>query len=126
MRPALSAWSCASRHSVRVVTADLVDAYTDAWGIGEIGPSGDDVLMTTPSSPEASIRGTNAITPLATPKTFTPNVQRQSLGVVSQTLADGGPTPALLQRTCTAPSALNAASARARIDVGSVTSVTTP
>src|SRR5881409_2312465 len=110
MRPSLSARSCASRHSVTVVTADFVAAYTDACGMGEIGPSGDDVLITTPSSPDASMRGTNSTIPLATPNTLTPKVHRQSLGVVSQTLADGGPTPALLHSTWTAPYALKAAS----------------
>jgi hypothetical protein len=68
-----------------------------------MGPSGDDVLITTPSSPDASIRGTNAWMPWATPNTLTPKVQRQSLGVDSHTSPPGGPTPALLHSTWTAP-----------------------
>src|SRR3954468_1070965 len=95
-------------------------------GIGAIGPSGEDVLITIPSSPDASMRGTNSTMPFATPKTLTPNVQRQSFAVVSHTLADGGPTPALLQSTFTAPNRAYAASARWRTDSTSVTSVTTP
>ena len=59
--------------------------------------------MTTPSAPEASMRGTKVMTQLATPNTLTPKVHCQSLGVVSHTFADGGPTPALLHRTWTAP-----------------------
>ena len=70
-----------------------------------MGPSVDDVLTTMPGSPASSMRGTKAMTPLATPKTLTPKVQRQSFGVVSQTLALGGPTPALFTSTCTAPNA---------------------
>ena len=85
------------------VTAHLVAAYTDACGIGAMGPSGDEVLMTIPSSPPASMRGTNAWMPWATPKTLTPNVHFQSLGVESHTSPPGGPTPALLHSTWTAP-----------------------
>src|SRR5437660_85975 len=47
-------------------------------------PSPDEVLTITPGSPEAIIRGTNAITPLATPKTFTLKHQIQSLASCSQ------------------------------------------
>src|SRR4029450_6548995 len=102
-RPPLSAASWAARHSVTQVTAHLVAAYTDAWGMGAMGPSGEDVLMTIPSSPEASIRGTNAWMPGARPNTLTPKVQRQSLGVDSHTSPPGGPTPALLTSMWTAP-----------------------
>ena len=82
---------------VGVVIAALLAAYTDAYGTGAMPPSPDDVLTITPSSPDAIMRGTNANTPLATPKTFTPKHQRQSLGSCSQ----GSPpppevTPALL------------------------------
>jgi hypothetical protein len=90
---------------VRQVTAHLVAAYTEACGMGAMGPSGDDVLMTRPSSPASIIRGTKACTPWATPKTLTPKVHRQSLGVVSHTSPPGGPTPALLHSTWTAPKA---------------------
>ena len=83
-----------------VVSADLVAAYTDAIGIGAIGPSGEEVLITMPSSPEASIRGTNSMIPFTTPNTLTLNVHCQSFGVVSQTLAHGGPTPGLSCTGC--------------------------
>ena len=63
---------------------------------------------------------------MAAPKTFTLKVHRQSFGVVSHTLAAGGPTPALLHRMCTAPYSSNAASASASTDSMLVTSVTTP
>ena len=68
-----------------------------------MGPSGDEVLTTWPSVPAASIRGTKARMPLTTPVTLTPNTHVQSLGVVSQTLALGAPTPALLQSRWQAP-----------------------
>jgi hypothetical protein len=83
--------------------AHLLAAYTEAWGSGVTGPSGEDVLTTRPGSPPASMRGTKAWMPWATPNTLTAKVQRQSLGVVSHTLAAGGPTPALLQSRWTAP-----------------------
>ena len=88
---------------MRHVTAHFVAAYTEACGIGAIGPSGDEVLITMPGSPDASMRGTNACTPWATPNTLTLNVHFQSFGVESHTNPPGGPTPALLHSTCTAP-----------------------
>ena len=68
-------------------------------------PSMLDVLITTPGSPEAIMRGTNESMPLATPKTLTEKHQVQSLGSCSQ----GRPpppevTPALLKRRWHAPS----------------------
>jgi hypothetical protein len=60
-------------------------------------------LTTWPGSPLASILGTNAWMPWATPNTFTPKVHLQSLGVVAHGSALGGPTPALLHSTWTAP-----------------------
>ena len=68
-------------------------------------PSMLDVLITTPGSPEAIMRGTNESMPLATPKTLTEKHQVQSLGSCSQ----GRPpppevTPALLKSRWQAPS----------------------
>ena len=64
--------------------------------------------------------------PCTTPITFTPWTQRQSLTVVSHTVDDGAPTPALLHSTWHAPNCANVASASASTDAGSVTSVTMP
>ena len=62
-----------------VVTAALVVAYT-ALLISGVNPPLLDVVFTTwPSSPCASIVGTNALMPLTTPITLTSRDQRQSL-----------------------------------------------
>src|SRR5436190_21218689 len=76
--------SCSQRHSVIVVTAAFVVAYT-ALLISGVNPPFPDVVLTTwPSSPEASIVGTNALMPLTTPITLTSSDQRQSLTWCSQ------------------------------------------
>ena len=67
-------------------------------------PSPDDVFTTTPGSPDAIMRGTNACTPLATPNTLTPKHHFQSFGSCSH----GRPpppdvTPALLKSRWHAP-----------------------
>src|SRR5580704_12686410 len=90
-------------------------------------PSMLDVLITTPGSPEAIMRGTNESIPLATPKTLTEKHQVQSLGSCSQ----GRPpppdvTPALLKSRWQAPSRLNTSLAKASTDSADETSVTTP
>ncbi len=87
-------------------------------------PSMLDVLITTPGSPDAIMRGTNESMPLATPKTLTEKHQVQSFGSCSQ----GRPpppdvTPALLKRRWHAPSFPNTSSASAstearRRDIG--------
>ena len=64
--------------------------------------------------------------PWTTPITLTPCTQRQSFTVVSHTVDDGAPTPALLHRRWHAPNRSKVASASASTEVGSVTSVTTP
>ena len=90
-------------------------------------PSMLDVLITTPGSPDAIMRGTNDSMPLATPKTLTEKHQVQSLGSCSQ----GRPpppdvTPALLKRRWQAPSRAKTSSASASTDSAEETSVTTP
>src|SRR4051794_38742647 len=69
--------SCPQRHSVIVVTAALVVAYTALFESGANVPFDDDVFITWPSSC-ASNTGTNALMPLITPKTLTSTAQRQS------------------------------------------------
>src|ERR1700689_3909562 len=86
-----------------------------------------DVLITTPGSPDAIMRGTNESMPLATPKTLTEKHQVQSLASCSQ----GRPpppevTPALLKSRWQAPSVAKTSAARASTDSGEETSVTTP
>ena len=81
-------------------------------------PSMLDVLITTPGSPDAIMRGTNDSMPLATPKTLTEKHQAQSLGSCSQ----GRPpppevTPALLKSRWQAPS-LGEHVLRQRLDRG--------
>ena len=49
------------------------------------------------------MRGTKVSTPWTTPNTLTLKDHFQSFGVESHTRPPGGPTPALLQSTCTAP-----------------------
>ena len=53
--------------------------------------------MIWPSSPPAIMRGTKDWMPWTTPITLTPWTHFQSFTVVSQTLTDGAPTPALLK-----------------------------
>ena len=53
------------------------------------------------------MRGTNAWMPWTTPITLTPCTQRQSFTVVSHTVEDGAPTPALLHSTWHAPNRSN-------------------
>src|SRR5829696_10031315 len=90
-------------------------------------PSPEDVLTTTPGSPDASIRGTKAMTPWATPNTLTPKHQRQSFDSCSQGLPPPPlVTPALLNRRWQAPSCPYTSTASASTDAGSDTSVTTP
>ena len=90
-------------------------------------PSMLDVLITTPGSPDAIMRGTNDSMPLATPKTLTEKHQAQSLGSCSQ----GRPpppevTPALLKSRWQAPSLANTSAASASTEAADETSVTTP
>ena len=85
-------------------TAAFDVAYTDACGTGAKPPSPDDVLITRPHSPDSSMRGTNASTPLTTPKTLTPRHHFQSLGSCSQGLPPPPEvTPALLNSRWQAP-----------------------
>src|ERR1700691_2248059 len=90
-------------------------------------PSMLDVLITTPVSPDAIMRGTNDSMPLATPKPLTEKHQAQSLGSCSQ----GRPpppevTPALLNSRWQAPSVANTSAASASTEGADETSVTTP
>src|SRR5580698_3910352 len=90
-------------------------------------PSVLEVLITTPGSPDAIMRGTNESMPLATPKTFTEKHQAQSFGSCSQ----GRPpppevTPALLKSRWQAPSVANTSAASASTDGADDTSVRTP
>src|SRR3954449_8410305 len=99
----MSASWCASDSEKQLIAA-LLAAYTDAYGTGAIPPSPEDVFTTTPCSPEAIIRGTNARTPLATPNTLTPKHHFQSFDSCSH----GRPeppevTPALLNNRWHAP-----------------------
>src|SRR4051794_21546325 len=64
----------------------------------------DEVLRTWPTSCR-SIVGTKLWMPLRTPQVLTPSTHSMSPRVVSQIGECGPPTPALLQRTCTAPNA---------------------
>ena len=67
-------------------------------------PSPDDVVTTTPGSPEATMRGTKASTPLAVPNTLTEKHQRQSFGSCSHGLPPPPEvTPALFHSTWHAP-----------------------
>src|SRR4051794_7953167 len=100
--PSAASW-CASA-SVKHDTAALLEAYTDANGTGANPPSPDDVFTTTPGSPLASMRGTNASAPHTTPNTLTPKHHRQSFASCSH----GFPpppevTPALLKSRWHAP-----------------------
>ena len=72
------------------------------------------------------MRGTKDWMPWTTPITLTPCTQRQSFTVVSHTVDDGAPTPALLHNRWHAPKRSKVASASPSTDAGSVTSVTTP
>src|SRR3974390_2201619 len=84
--------SWCARASVKQLIAALLDAYTDAYGTGAIPPSPEDVFTMTPGSPDAIMRGTNASTPFATPKTLTPKHHFQSFGSCSH----GCPPPPLV------------------------------
>src|SRR4051794_36585393 len=77
-------WSWPQRHSVIVVTAAFVVAYTALLISGVKPPLPDVVLTTWPSSSWASIVGTKALIPLTTPITFTSSDQRQSFTWCSQ------------------------------------------
>src|SRR4051794_23611841 len=76
--------SCPHRHSVMVVTAAFVVAYTALLMSGVKPPLPDVVLTTWHSSPLASSVGTNALMPLTTPITLTSSDHRQSLTWCSQ------------------------------------------
>src|SRR5690242_2206819 len=90
-------------------------------------PSPEDVLTTTPGSPDASIRGTNEIMPFAVPKTLTLKHQRQSLASCSHGLPPPPEvTPALLNKRWQAPSLSNTSAASASNEAASDTSVRTP
>ena len=111
---------------MKQLTAALEAAYTEAVGTGAKPPSPEEVTTTWPGSPLASIRGTNSLTPIPTPKTFTPKHQRQSLGSCCQ----GRPpppevTPALRNNRLHAPRSVNTRSARAVVESSSDTSLTT-
>ncbi len=84
-------------------TPCLVTSYTD-MNAEVVSPAIDAVFTTWPSSPPASIRGTNARTPWMTPHRFTSMTHFQSARVCSCT-APMTATPALLQRTWAAPNA---------------------
>src|SRR2546428_433150 len=95
--PAAASWWASA--SVKQLTAALLDAYTEAYGTGAMPPSCDEVLTTTPGSPDSSMRGTNARTPCPTPNTFTPKHHRQSFDSCSHGLPPPPEvTPALLKR----------------------------
>src|SRR3984957_17943194 len=90
-------------------------------------PSMLDVLMTTPGSPDAIMRGTNDSMPFATPKTLTEKHQAQSLGSCSQGLPPPPEvTPALLKSRWHAPSLANTSAANASTEAADETSVSTP
>ncbi len=90
-------------------------------------PSPDDVLTTTPGSPESIMRGTKDSTPLAVPNTLTLKHQRQSLASCSQGLPPPPEvTPALLNSRWQTPSVAKTSSASASNEAGSDTSVRTP
>src|SRR6267378_1705906 len=76
-------------------------------------------------SPRAIMRGTKASTPWMTPQRLTPRTHCQSR-CVAVSSAPHAATPALLQRTCTAPNASKARAASACTWGSSVTSVRTP
>ena len=88
-------------------------------------PANDAVNRMWPPSPCSTMRGRNASTPWMGPQRSTSMVQRQSSWVIAST---GPPTaiPALLNTTCTPPSALNEASASACTASSDRTSHTTP
>src|SRR6202161_1909998 len=90
-------------------------------------PSMLDVLITTPGSPDAIMRGANDSMPLATPKTLTEKHQAQSLGSCSQGLPPPPEvTPALLKSRWQAASVANTCAASASTEGADETSVTTP
>src|SRR5437764_2457488 len=94
---------------------------------GASPPLLDDVLTMCPSSPFASMIGTNARMPLMTPQTLTPMHHAQSFISCSQIQpSPPEPTPALLHSTCTVPYASTAFAANSSTDDGSETSVRTP
>src|SRR6185437_1560309 len=87
----------------------------------------EEVLTTTPGSPDSIMRGTKDSIPLATPNTLTEKHQAQSLASCSQ----GRPpppevTPALLKRRWHAPSLAKTSAASASTDAAEDTSVRTP
>src|SRR6185436_20756915 len=93
------------RHSVIVVTAALVVAYTVLFDSGAKVPFDDDVFMTWPSSCSSST-GTKVLIPLITPKTLTSTAQRQSFTWCSHSApSEPDGIAALLHTRCTAPNA---------------------
>ena len=87
--------------SLRATTPTLATLYGAMVGMAN-RPAIDAVLTTCPGSPEASMRGTNALTPWITPQRSTPITHCQSSSDCSQA-APRVTTPALLHTTCTAP-----------------------
>ena len=112
--------SSALSDSLRPTTACLEVAYGAVSGPGT-RPSIDAVLTMWAGRPCSSIRGTNACTPWITPMRFTPSTRRHSSRLVSST-RPACPTPALLCRMSTAPSASQTRSASASTADASVTS----
>src|SRR5262249_59532455 len=101
------------RHSVMVVTAALVVAYTALFESGAKVPLDDDVFITWPSSC-SSRTGTNVLIPWMTPKTLTSTAQRQSFTWCSHSApSEPDGIAALLHTRCTAP---NASSVMSRND----------
>src|SRR5215207_7171642 len=125
LAPTSRSWP--QRHSVIVVTAAFVVAYTALLISGVKPPLPDVVLTTWHSSPLARSVGTKASIPFTTPMTLTSSDHRQSLTWCSQIWpSDPEPMPALLHTRWTAPKASSVASRNASTDSSDVTSVTTP
>ena len=116
--------SCPHRHSVIVVTAAFVVAYTALLESGANVPFDDDVFITWPGSPCSSSTGTNVLMPLITPNTLTSTAQRQSFTWCCHSApSEPDGIPALLHTRCTAPNCSRVASRRCSTDSSSDTSV---
>src|ERR1035437_4277787 len=97
-----------------VTTAAFVAAYCGVLDSGDTPPFPEVVLTIQPSSPLATMVGTNALMPWITPQTFTASAHAQSLRSCSHMGPSApAPMPALLHTTCTAPNASRVASRNA-------------
>src|SRR5689334_12170948 len=104
-------------------TACLLALYGPMKG-GATSPAIDAVFTMCASGCWIS-NGTNVRTPCTTPQRFTPRTHSQVESGVSHEIPPP-PTPALLQKTCTAPNCRIVSAASASTCAESVTSVATP